>query len=178
MWHVTVCMNQEERGTMGQHYTLDIMVKQIKPFELNQTANGVLKCGVWCCPRGIHRHTPGGHPCPDSSCPSCLEFDKLKLYKWQQRGTKELSWLIGDRRLHQPGLGWPHTLSSLVTSVSLAGPDLIPPHATLTKITAVSSFCASVSSQWLLFSFDSPGSRSLYGLHSPSLPNRCEPSSE
>ena len=31
---------------MGHHYTLDIMVKQIKLFELNQTANGVLKCGV------------------------------------------------------------------------------------------------------------------------------------
>lgn len=40
---------------MGQNYKLDIMVKQIKPFELNQTANGVLKFG-W----GIHRDTPGG----------------------------------------------------------------------------------------------------------------------
>ena len=40
---------------MGQKYKLDIMVKQIKPFELNQTANGVLKFG-W----GIHGDTPGG----------------------------------------------------------------------------------------------------------------------
>ena len=42
---------------MGQNYKLDIMVKQIKPFELNQTANGVLKL-CW----GIHRGTPGGWP--------------------------------------------------------------------------------------------------------------------
>lgn len=94
-------------------------------------------------------------PQPGSSCPSCLEFDKLKLYRWQH-GAKELSWQIWDRDLASPP-----------SDVSLEWPDLFPPHAhaTLTKITAVSSFCAPVSSQWLQFSFDSaPGPRSRYGL--------------